>query len=89
MLWNSFPDAVCDATSLTTLYRLLKDICIPSNLETINYDGYTISMDCYCKAPLWISCSIGRYMNLRLLLSLLLLLHVDKLKPCRGMIPLF
>ena len=43
-------------------------------METISYDGYNISMDSYCKAPLRISCSIGRYINSRLLLLLSLLL---------------
>ena len=42
-------------------------------METINDDGYNISMDSYCKAPLRISCSIGCYINSRLLLLLLLL----------------
>ena len=41
-------------------------------METINYYGYS-SMDSYCKAPLRINCSIGRYKNSRLLLILLLL----------------
>ena len=40
-------------------------------METISYDGYNISMNCYCKAPLRISYSIGRYINSRLLLIII------------------
>ena len=52
----------------STEVRSAEVLCIPSCMETINYDGYNISMDSYCKAPLRIICSIGRYINLRLLL---------------------
>ena len=68
ILWNLFPDAVWDATSLTTCRLLRGHSYTIAYIETIIYDGYNISMNCYCKAPLRHSCSIERYINSRLLL---------------------
>ena len=50
-------------------------------MDTINYDGYNISIDCYCKAPLRISCSIGRYINSRLVMYLFNYLQSSNFNP--------
>ena len=62
MLWNSLPDAVYDATSLTIFRRLLK-----GNLYNHRVWKQLVMM---VITSSWISCFIGRYINSRSLLLL-------------------
>ena len=46
---------------------------MPSRMKTMNFDGYNISMDFYCKALLLISCFVGRYINSRFTIIIIII----------------